>query len=165
MLSLIKNSSFIQNLIRKEVDTLYNAKLKEDEERRLEYATNIAKESVGEPVIIVPDSDLTISVGIIVGYKQADPFLPIVEDYISEKKIVCFANYVAYNEQNLKAIMKLTPDERGGVFYRCNYTGEEGYKASKRGEKVLSYDEIAQVIHSTDFLKRAREYWAKYPFP
>ena len=165
MLSLIKNSSFIQNLIRKEVDTLYEAKLKEDEERRLEYATNIAKESIGEPVIIVPDSDLTISVGIIVGYKQADPFLPIVEDYISQEKKICYTACVSYNEQNLKAVMKLTPDERGGVFYPCNYTGEIGYKASKRGEKALSYNEITQVIHSTDFLKRAREYWDKHPYP
>ena len=165
MLSLIKNSSFIQNLIRKEAqreaNALYDAKVKSDKEHRITSKTNIANMAVGKPIIIVPDDDSSVSVGFITGFMQVDPEIPYVKDYISDKEVVCFANYLPYNEQNLKAIMKLTADERGGVFYRCHKVDEDGYKATKRGEKSLSYEEIKAVIDSTDFTEKAREYWSK----
>lgn len=161
MFSFIMKSSAIQQLIRKEADALYEEKVKADKERRFESHSIIANMAVGKPIIIIPDNDSTVSVGIITGFMQVDPAIPYVQDYISGEKVVCFTNYIPYNEQNLKAVMKLTPDERGGVFYRCHQESEEGYKADARGEKALSYDEIKEVIDSTDFLDEARKYWSK----
>lgn len=57
--------------------------------------------------------------------------------------------------------MKLTPSERGGLFYRCHGHSEEGYKANSRGEKSLSLDEIKKAIELSGFTEKAREFWNK----
>lgn len=161
MLSLVLKSSLAQQMIQNEAHALYQKRIEKEKEQALESRVMIADMSIGKPIIIIPDSDSPVTVGIITGFMQVDPQIPYVHDYVLDSEFICFTNYIAYSEQNLEAVMKLTPSERGGLFYRCHGHSEEGYKADSMGEKSLSLDEIKKAIDNNGFHEKAKEFWNK----
>lgn len=154
----VKNS--IQSIVNREVNNAIDKHDKEEKAHRLSIKQNIADFYVGMPIIIIPDDTKPVTVGIIRGVEQADPFVPIVTDYVENKDVVCMTNYISFNEQNLKAVLKLNADERGGVFYNYHVASEEGHVAKDREDaEERTFEQIKEALTANGFYHEAKKYW------
>jgi hypothetical protein len=150
-----------QEAVKEMAFSISKKRKEEDDEHRGEMYYNIAMMNVGKPVIIVPDDASSIGIGIITGSMQVDPYIPKIQDYIAGKEVVSFARIIDFNNQNLEALLKLTPSERAGLIYRNHLPRKEGVVAKDRGEKQHTLEEIENILINSDFYEKAEEYWEK----
>lgn len=159
MFSLLLKSSIVKNEINREAHDLYQKRVNQEKERKLESLVLISDMSIGKPIIMISDSDNPISVGIITGFMQLDPQIPYVYDYIQNREIVCFSKYINYNDKNLETVMKLTPSEICNLFLNFNIETEDGYEVKSSNKHNLTIDEIKKKLADSDFLEKARDFW------
>lgn len=138
-------------------EKMFRNKMKEEEEKQDERKIKINMFYVGMPVIMIPDDSGSVSLGIIVGWYEKD--IPVIHDYILNKKVLCMCNYQAFTDQRLEALYLLTPSERFAITY-TNCSGHDGkpYEIVNEGEWISS-QETRRIAYENGFFEKAEEYW------
>lgn len=161
---------FISSLIQSKIDAqatqkaerMFREKQQEEKEKKIDTQFNINCFYLGMPVIMIPDDTGSVILGIITGWHENADSVPIIRDYIENKKVIAMCSYQAFTEQRLEALYKLDPSERFAICYNnCHGHNGKPYQVSQEG-KWLTIEETREVARKNGFYEEAEKYWSNF---